>query len=125
MVEVELDNRDDFLKIMETLTRIGIAFKKDEKDCLIQSCHIFHKQGKYAVAHFKEMFAVDGKPIDFDTTDVGRRNRIIKLLEEWGLLKVVDPSRISENIAPMNTVRIIPYKQKDQWLLESKYTMGS
>lgn len=122
LVEVKIAEEEDFLKIKETLTRIGVASRKDQK--LYQSCHILHKQGKYYIVHFKELFALDGKPSDFTAEDKGRRNTIIQLLEEWGLIKVAEPEKIKEPKAPMSQVKIIPHKDKDNWTLEAKYNIG-
>jgi len=122
LVEVRIAEEEDFLKIKETLTRIGVASRKDQK--LYQSCHILHKQGKYYIVHFKELFALDGKPSDFTPEDKGRRNTIALLLEEWGLVKVVEPERIEEPKAPMSQVKILPHKEKDNWILEAKYNIG-
>ena len=122
LVEVRIAEEEDFLKIKETLTRIGVASRKDQK--LYQSCHILHKQGKYYIVHFKELFALDGKPSDFTPEDKGRRNTIALLLEEWGLVKVVEPERIAEPKAPMSQVKILPHKEKDNWTLEAKYNIG-
>ena len=121
MIEVALDQPDDFLKIKETLTRIGVASKKDNK--LFQSCHILHKQGKYYIVHFKELFALDGKPTDFSENDVCRRNTITNLLQEWGLLKIVLGDTESF-VAPMNQIKIISYSEKDDWELIPKYNIG-
>ena len=122
LVEVRIAEEEDFLKIKETLTRIGVASRKDQK--LYQSCHILHKQGKYYIVHFKELFALDGKPSDFTPEDKGRRNTIALLLEEWGLVKVVEPERIEDPKAPMSQVKILPHKEKDNWILEAKYNHG-
>jgi len=122
LVEVRIAEDEDFLKIKETLTRIGVASRKEKK--LFQSCHIFHKQGKYYIVHFKEMFLVDGKPSDFSDEDKSRRNKIIELLEDWGLLKVVERETIKEPLAPMNQIKIISHKEKAEWSLESKYNIG-
>ena len=122
LVEVRLRSSEDFLKVKETLSRIGLASKKD--NTLYQSCHILHKQGKYYIVHFKELFALDGKPSDFTPEDKGRRNTIALLLEEWGLVKVVEPERIAEPKAPMSQVKILPHKEKDGWILEAKYNIG-
>ena len=121
MVEIELEEPDDFLKVKETLTRIGVASKKDNK--LFQSCHILHKQGKYYIVHFKELFALDGKPTDFSENDVCRRNTITNLLQEWGLLKIVLGDTESF-VAPMNQIKIISYSEKDDWELIPKYNIG-
>jgi hypothetical protein len=122
LVEVKIAEEEDFLKIKETLTRIGVASRKEKK--LYQSCHIFHKQGKYYIVHFKEMFTIDGKPSNFSEEDKGRRNKIIQLLQEWGLLKVVDSDRIIEPLASMSQIKIINHKEKHEWILETKYNMG-
>lgn len=118
---IELKEDEDFLKIKETLTRIGVASKKDKK--LYQSCHILHKQGKYAIVHFKELFALDGKPSNFSDEDRSRRNTIAILLEEWGLLKIADPT-LSQDKVQMNQIKVISHKEKVQWELISKYTIG-
>jgi hypothetical protein len=120
-LEVKLSNAEDFLKIKETLTRIGVASKKEKK--LYQSCHILHKQGRYYIVHFKELFALDGKPTDFTPEDKGRRNAIALLLEEWGLVKVLDRS-IENNKAPMSQIKILPHREKSQWELVAKYNIG-
>ena len=121
MVEVKLSAEDDFLKIKETLTRIGVASRKSQT--LFQSCHILHKQGKYYIVHFKELFALDGKPTDFTEEDKGRRNTIAKLLSEWGLVTLVTP--IDENVVtPISKIKIIPYSQKSEWELVAKYNIG-
>ena len=122
LVEVKIAEEEDFLKIKETLTRIGVASRKEKK--LYQSCHIFHKQGKYYIVHFKEMFVIDGKPSNFSDEDKGRRNKIIQLLQEWGLLKVVEPDSINEPMASMSQIKIINHKEKNDWTLEAKYNMG-
>lgn len=122
LIEVKIAEEEDFLKIKETLTRIGVASRKDKK--IYQSCHIFHKQGRYYIVHFKEMFSMDGKPSNFSDEDKGRRNKIINLLEDWGLLKVVEPEKIKEPIAPMSQIKIINHKEKKDWVLEAKYNMG-
>lgn len=122
MVEVTLNEQDDFLKVRETLTRIGIASRKDKT--LYQSCHVLHKQGRYYIVHFKELFALDGKPANFDQGDLARRNTIANLLNDWGLIKLVDESRSADPIAPMSQIKIIPHKDKDEWTLEAKYTIG-
>lgn len=121
LVEVELPNEESFLKIKETLTRIGIASKKDKK--LYQSCHILHKQGKYYIVHFKELFMLDGKTNDFSEEDQARRNTIVNLLQEWGLLKQVG-EKVSEPVAPMSQIKILPFKDKDEWELVAKYSIG-
>jgi len=122
LIEVKIAEEQDFLKIKETLTRIGIASRKEKK--LYQSCHIFHKQGKYYIVHFKEMFAIDGKLSNFSDEDKGRRNKIIELLQDWGLLKVVEPESIKSPIALMSQIKIINHKEKNDWNLEAKYNMG-
>lgn len=122
LIEVKIAEEEDFLKIKETLTRIGVASRKEKK--LYQSCHIFHKQGKYYIVHFKEMFAIDGKPSNFTEEDKGRRNKIAELLQDWGLLKVVDSDRIKEPLASMSQIKILNHKEKNEWTLEAKYNMG-
>jgi hypothetical protein len=122
LLEVTINEEEDFLKIKETLTRIGIASRKENK--LFQSCHILHKKGKYYVVHFKELFALDGKPSDFSDEDRGRRNTIAFLLEEWNLLKIVDSEKYKEDKSPLNQIKIIPFKQKNEWNLITKYTIG-
>lgn len=122
LVEVTLKESDDFLKVKETLTRIGVASKKNKT--LYQSCHILHKQGKFYIVHFKEMFSLDGKPTDFSDEDIGRRNTIAKLLEDWGLVKIVDPVKVESPRATMNQVKILPFGEKKDWTLESKYQIG-
>lgn len=121
MVEVRLSEPDDFLKVRETLTRIGVASRKEKK--LYQSCHILHKQGRYFIVHFKELFALDGKYANLTTNDVQRRNRIAKLLTDWNLIQVVDENSIL-NIAPLNQIKVLPYKEKSEWVLEQKYNIG-
>ena len=122
LVEVTLEKQDDFLKVRETLTRIGVAAKND--NILYQSCHILHKQGKYYIVHFKELFALDGKPSDFSTEDKGRRNTIVKLLSDWGLIAVVDPNKIVDPQTPLNQIKILPFKEKNEWSLVTKYNIG-
>jgi hypothetical protein len=122
MVEVVLSEPDDFLKVRETLTRIGVASRKEKK--LYQSCHILHKQGRYFIVNFKELFALDGKHANLTVNDVQRRNRIIQLLADWGLISVVDVSKI-ENIAPLNQIKVLSYRDKQDWILETKYNIGS
>jgi len=122
LVEVELPNDESFLKIKETLTRIGIASRKDKK--LYQSCHILHKQGKYYIVHFKELFMLDGKINNFSDEDQGRRNTIINLLEEWGLIKAVNSSQTEDPVAPLSQIKILPYKEKEEWDLVAKYSIG-
>ena len=121
-LEVKLKREEDFLKVKETLTRIGIASRKEKK--LYQSCHILHKRGQYYIVHFKELFLLDGKQSDFTDEDRGRRNAIALLLEEWGLLSVVDADKYQEPRAKISSIRILPFKEKDEWELESKYTIG-
>ena len=121
MVEVTLRQPDDFLKVRETLTRIGVASRKEKK--LYQSCHILHKKGKYYIVHFKELFALDGKHSNLTTNDVQRRNRITKLLSDWGLVVMVDESSV-EDIAPLNQIKVISFRDKKEWILESKYNIG-
>ena len=122
LVEVRLGEEDDFLKVRETLTRIGVASRKDKT--LYQSCHILHKQGKYYIVHFKELFALDGKPSDFSEEDKGRRNTITKLLSDWGLIAVVDPDNIIDPQTPLNQIKILPFKEKNEWSLVTKYNIG-
>ena len=122
LVEVRLGEEDDFLKVRETLTRIGVASRKDKT--LYQSCHILHKQGKYYIVHFKELFALDGKPTDFSNEDQGRRNTIVKLLADWGLIAVVEPDRITDPVTPLSQIKILPFKEKDEWNLVTKYNIG-
>ena len=122
MVEVILNEPDDFLKVRETLTRIGVASRKEKK--IYQSCHILHKQGRYYIVHFKELFALDGKHANLTTNDVQRRNRISQLLADWGLISVVDVSKI-QNIAPLNQIKVLSYRDKGEWILETKYNIGS
>ena len=122
MVEVLLKKPDDFLKVRETLTRIGVASKKS--DALFQSCHILHKQGKYYITHFKELFALDGKPTDFTEDDVARRNTIANLLAEWGLVNLVLPEKSAAPIAPLSQIKVIPFSQKGDWELITKYNIG-
>lgn len=122
LIEVRLGEEDDFLKVRETLTRIGVASRKDKT--LYQSCHILHKQGKYYIVHFKELFALDGKPSDFSTEDKGRRNTIVKLLSDWGLIAVVEPEKIVDPQTPLNQIKILPFKEKNEWNLVTKYNIG-
>jgi|TARA_Y100000004_G_scaffold129818_1_gene146389 hypothetical protein len=121
MIEVVLKEPDDFLKVRETLTRIGVASRKEKK--LYQSCHILHKRGKYYIVHFKELFALDGKKANLTVNDVQRRNRIIQLLCDWGLIVVNAPENIKE-IAPLNQIKVIAFKEKAEWALETKYNIG-
>lgn len=122
LIEVKLAEEEDFLKIKETLTRIGVASRKDNK--LFQSCHILHKQGRYYIVHFKELFILDGKPSNFSDEDKGRRNTITNLLQEWDLVRVVRPDSIKEPRAPMSQVKIVSFKDKSNWVLETKYNIG-
>ena len=122
MVEVILNEPDDFLKVRETLTRIGVASRKEKK--IYQSCHILHKQGRYYLVHFKELFALDGKRANLTVNDVQRRNRIVQLLADWGLIGVVDTNKI-QDIAPLNQIKVLAYKDKEEWILETKYNIGS
>jgi hypothetical protein len=121
MVEVTLNEPDDFLKVRETLTRIGVASRKEKK--IYQSCHILHKQGKYYIVHFKELFALDGKNTNLSVNDLQRRNRIIQLLSDWGLIAVVKAESIAD-VAPLNQIKVLAFKEKDEWTLESKYNIG-
>ena len=121
MVEVILGEPDDFLKVRETLTRIGVASRKEKK--IYQSCHILHKQGKYYIVHFKELFALDGKNTNLSLNDVQRRNRIIQLLSDWGLVTIVTPEKIAD-LAPLNQIIVLSFKEKNDWTLESKYNIG-
>jgi hypothetical protein len=121
MVEVFLNEPDDFLKVRETLTRIGVASRKEKK--LYQSCHILHKQGKYYIVHFKELFALDGKRANLTVNDVQRRNRIVRLLCDWGLVTVLSEDAVSD-IAPLNQIKVLAYKDKGEWILEQKYNIG-
>lgn len=122
LVEIELENPDDFRKIRETLTRIGIASRKN--NTLYQSCHILHKMGKYYLVHFKQMFALDGKQTDFSIEDRARRNTIANLLEEWKLLKIINKEIVEEPLAPINQIKILSHKEKDDWNLVAKYSIG-
>lgn len=121
-LEVSLASPDDFLKVRETLTRIGIASEKN--NILFQSCHILHKQGKYFIVHFKELFALDGKPTNLDEKDLQRRNTIAKLLSDWGLVVLLDPEPVLADLAPMRLIKIIAHKDKNDWDLQTKYTIG-
>lgn len=122
MVEVNLNEPDDFLKVRETLTRIGVASRKEKK--IYQSCHILHKQGRYYLVHFKELFALDGKHANLTVNDVQRRNRIAQLLADWGLITISDVTKI-QDIAPLNQIKVLSYKEKGEWTLETKYNIGS
>ena len=121
MVEVILNEPDDFLKVRETLTRIGVASRKEKK--IYQSCHILHKQGRYYLVHFKELFALDGKHANLTVNDVQRRNRIVRLLADWGLITVVKENSVTD-IAPLNQIKVLAYKDKNDWILEQKYNIG-
>ena len=123
LVEITFPEKDDFLKIRETLTRIGVASRKEKE--LFQSCHILHKRSKYYIVHFKELFKLDGKPTNIDENDIGRRNSIIKLLEQWNLVSVVDQGKIEAPLTPLSQIKIIPYRQKSEWKLTSKYSIGN
>ena len=123
LVEITFPEKDDFLKIRETLTRIGVASRREQE--LFQSCHILHKRGKYYITHFKELFKLDGKPTSIDESDIGRRNTIVKLLEQWKLISIVDESMVSEHIAPLSQIKIIPHKEKSEWKLTTKYSIGN
>ena len=122
MVEISLNEPDDFLKVRETLTRIGVASRKEKK--IYQSCHILHKQGRYFLVHFKELFALDGKHANLTTNDVQRRNRIAQLLADWGLVEILDADQIKD-IAPLNQIKVLAYRDKGDWILETKYNIGS
>jgi hypothetical protein len=122
LLEVRLKKEDDFLKVKETLTRIGVSSRKEKT--LYQSCHILHKRGKYYIVHFKELFALDGKNTDFEDNDLGRRNTIAKLLEEWELLEIVNPEKAEQPLAPLSQIKIISFKEKDEWELTAKYNIG-
>ena len=121
-LEIELKEQDDFLKVRETLTRIGVSSRKEK--VLYQSCHILHKQGKYYLVHFKELFLLDNKPSNLSENDIQRRNAIADLLEEWGLLKILNPDIMEDNIAPIHQIKIISFKEKDEWELITKYNIG-
>jgi len=123
LVEVTLEQKDDFLKVRETLTRIGVASKKEKT--LFQSCHILHKQGKYYIVHFKELFALDGKETDFSENDVARRNTIANLLEDWELLRIVDEYKTEEPTVSLSQIKILSHKEKGEWQLIPKYNIGS
>ena len=123
MVEVKLNEPDDFLKVRETLTRIGIASRKEKT--LFQSCHILHKQGKYYIVHFKELFALDGKTTNFTENDTARRNSIANLLAEWELISLVEPDKSAEPTVPLSQLKILSFKEKDEWDLTPKYNIGN
>jgi hypothetical protein len=122
MVEVRLKQPDDFLKIRETLTRIGVSSRKEKT--IYQSCHILHKQGKYYIVHFKELFALDGKPSNFGEDDIARRNTIANLLSEWGLVELVEEQKTSDPVAPLSQIKVLPYKERNEWNLVAKYNLG-
>lgn len=123
LVEVTFPEKEDFLKIRETLSRIGVASRKDKE--LFQSCHILHKRGKYYITHFKELFKLDGKPSNLDESDIARRNTIVSLLEQWKLVSVVNSNQVSEPKAPLSQIKIIPFREKGEWKLTTKYSIGS
>lgn len=122
LIEVKLKEQDDFLKVRETLTRIGVSSRKEK--ILYQSCHILHKRGQYYIIHFKELFALDGKPSSIVDNDIERRNAIAKLLEQWGLVTIVNPEIMADKIAEIHQIKIIPFREKDDWQLISKYNIG-
>jgi len=122
LIEIRIKKDDDFLKIRETLTRIGVASRKDKT--IYQSCHILHKQGRYYIIHFKELFALDGKASNFDMSDQARRNTIANLLAEWGLVELVDPVRTSDPVAPLSHIKVLPHREKGEWNLVAKYNIG-
>ena len=122
MIEISLSEPDDFLKVRETLTRIRVASRKEKK--IYQSCHILHKQGRYFIVHFKELFALDGKHANLTQNDVQRRNRIVQLLVDWGLVDILNADKI-QDIAPLNQIKVLSYKDKGDWILETKYNIGS
>jgi len=123
LLEIKLNKEDDFLKVRETLTRIGVASRKEKK--LYQSCHILHKRGKYYIVHFKELFALDGKSTDFDENDLGRRNTISNLLAEWGLIEIVDVEKSKISLAPLSQIKVISYNERIEWDLVAKYNIGN
>ena len=122
LVEIRIKTDDDFLKIRETLTRIGVASRKDKT--IYQSCHILHKQGRYYIVHFKELFALDGKPSNFDATDQARRNTIANLLAEWKLVELVNPQSSADPVAPLSQIKVLPHREKNEWSLVAKYNIG-
>ena len=122
LVEVRLGEQDDFLKVKETLTRIGVASRKEQ--ALYQSCHILHKQGRYYIVHFKELFALDGKPSNMSDTDVARRNTIANLLAEWDLVEILNKEQTSNPVSPISQIKVLPFKEKDEWELVAKYNIG-
>ena len=121
-IEIKLKKEDDFLKVKETLTRIGVASKKDKT--LYQSCHILHKQGRYYIVHFKELFALDGKPSNFSEGDIARRNTIVNLLKEWGLVDIVISTSTESPVSPISQIKVLPHKEKNDWELVAKYNIG-
>jgi hypothetical protein len=121
-VQIELVDEDGFLKVKETLTRIGVASRREKK--LYQSCHILHKQGRYAILHFKELFLLDGKINNFSQEDRGRRNTIVNLLEEWNLIRTIDTEKVEESVAPLSQIKVLPYREKSEWELVTKYSIG-
>ena len=123
LVEVTFPEKDDFLKIRETLSRIGVASRREQE--LFQSCHILHKRGKYYITHFKELFKLDGKPTNIDDSDIARRNTIVGLLEQWNLVSVVNKGKLLNRKPPLSQIKIIPYKEKSEWKLTTKYSIGS
>lgn len=123
LVEISFKEKDDFLKIRETLTRIGVASRREQE--LFQSCHILHKRGKYYITHFKELFKLDGKPTNIDESDIARRNTIINLLKEWNLITIIDMDKVKEPTAPLSQIKIIPHKSKNEWKLTPKYNIGN
>ena len=123
LVEITFPEKDDFLKIRETLSRIGVASRKEQE--LFQSCHILHKRGKYYIVHFKELFKLDGKPTNIDESDIGRRNTIVSLLEQWKLLSILDKTKVESPKTPLSQIKIIPYKEKSEWKLTTKSSIGT
>ena len=123
LVEITFPEKDDFLKIRETLSRIGVASRKEQE--LFQSCHILHKRGKYYIVHFKELFKLDGKPTNIDESDIGRRNTIVSLLEQWKLLSILDKTKVESPKTPLSQIKIIPYKEKSEWKLPTNYRIGT
>lgn len=121
-VQIELVDEDGFLKVKETLTRIGVASQREKK--LYQSCHILHKQGRYAILHFKELFLLDGKVNNFSEEDRARRNTIVNLLEEWNLVRTIDTEKVEESVAPLSQIKVLPYREKSEWELVTKYSIG-
>ena len=123
LVEITFPEKDDFLKIRETLSRIGVASRKEQE--LFQSCHILHKRGKYYIVHFKELFILDCKPTNIDESDIGRMNTIVSLLEQWKLLSILDKTKVESPKTPLSQIKIIPYKEKSEWKLTTKYSIGT